>query len=183
MNVRLLDEISAAELVSTETLMQLTGLTLPVCEAFHTAIVNLIEDVGDFDGLIVTPNLLIVGRDDRVDAALGWLARQRRRRGKAVASDASRRFASDDDSFHLGWAAETNPSLTFASAAAVAAYLLDEVLDTAVRCRPADAERLTTAAVELLRQGLPGRGGSDATGLHRLADRPGGTAAIGIMEV
>ena len=92
MNVHLLDELSAAELVSSEALMQMTGLTLPVCEAFHAAFVNLVEDVGDFDGLIVTPHLLVVGRDDRVDAALDWLARQRRRRAvKAAASVESNR--------------------------------------------------------------------------------------------
>lgn len=154
------DVITVSRRVSSDALMENTGLALSVCETFHVAFVDLIEDVGDFDGLIVTPNVVILGRHDRVDAALAWLARRLRASRPTMSTADARMVAPDDDSLHLGFAVGSNPSLTFAFETAVAAYLLGDVLDSATHCGPARAEQLTTAAIELLRAALHERVGS-----------------------
>ena len=57
-------------------LASLSGVPLTWCQPFHFVLFALLEDVGDFDGLIATPRLLMGAGDARLDSAQAWLRHQ-----------------------------------------------------------------------------------------------------------
>jgi hypothetical protein len=146
-------------------LAALTGVGLPDCQDFHHVLFSLLESIGDFDGLIATPSV-VVGRGEPLDAALAWLATY-------PAIDVDSMIASADElednvdldrridaaieahSLALAVAVDTNPSLTFGSIEAVRERLVDDVLEITLSCRPDQIEALTATALELLAR-LPG---------------------------
>jgi hypothetical protein len=149
--------------VSPTALATLTGIQIPVCQAFHCAFFGVLEDVGDLDGLIATPCLLIAGRHERVAAASSWLG------GHPPPDVPAMMAAADPDepagdlggritetierhSLDLAIAAGTNPSLTLGSMMALCDRIVDEILDLVLSCQVDEIERLTDAAIDLLRR-------------------------------
>jgi hypothetical protein len=56
--------------ITPPLLAALTGVGLPDCQDFHHVLFSLLEVIGDFDGLIATPSV-VVGRGEPLDAATG----------------------------------------------------------------------------------------------------------------
>ena len=149
--------------LSPTVLAALTSIQIPMAQVFHYAFFGLLEDVGDFDGLIATPSLLIAGRPERVAAATHWLG------GHPSPDVPTLLAAADPDepagdldlritetieyhSLALVGAVGTNPSLTFGSTAALRDRVIDEILDLVLSCQVDEIERLTDATIDLLRR-------------------------------
>lgn len=152
--------------ISASLLATVTGVPVPECQAFHHVVFALLEDVGDADGLIATSGLLIAGRRRRVNAATGWLATHTPPvvAQLLAASDPDESAESIDrhiagcierHSLGLAVAADTNPSLSLGSLAALEERLVADVLDWVLTCDVDEIQRLTAATIELL-CGLPG---------------------------
>lgn len=146
--------------ITPPLLAALTGVGLPDCQDFHHVLFSLLESIGDFDGLIATPSV-VVGRGEPLDSAPAWLAAH-------PAIDIDSMIASADElednvdldrridaaiqahSLALAVAVDTNPSLTFGSLEAVRERLVDDVLKITLSCRPDQIEALIATALELL---------------------------------
>lgn len=180
--------------ISATILSTLSGIRLSTCQAFHCALFGLLEDVGDYDGLIATSGLLIAGRPDRLQAAAAWLAANPPPDRESLTATApfdepcrelDERIADivERHSLDLAVAADSNPSLTMGCDDAVRAQVGDEVLDLIGDYQVDEIDRLTTLAIELLgRLPDPVRLRGDAVRLS-LAGRPSSTASSGILEV
>ena len=149
--------------ISATVLATLTGIRIPVCQAFHCAFFGLLEDVGDLDGLIATPCLLIAGRRERITAASAWLNGHPEPDVPALtaaadpdepAGDLDRRITEtiERHSLDLASAAGTNPALTLGSTTALHDRVMHEILDLVLSCQVDEIERLTDAAIDLLRR-------------------------------
>lgn len=147
--------------ISSTVLAILTGVQIPVCQAFHHALFGLLEHVGDFDGLVATPNLLI-GRDSaQIARASEWLTSHPQPDVSTLISrfDIDEPVAEvdryidrciDQHSLGLATAADTNPSLTLGSIAHLQDRLIDEVLELLLSCQIDEIYRLTDAGVDVL---------------------------------
>jgi len=149
--------------ISATVLAALTGIQIPVCQAFHCTFFGLLEDVGDYDGLVATPGLLIAARRERIAAASDWLDGHPEPDVPALiaaadpdepASDLDQRIDEtiERHSLDLASAAGTNPSLTLGSTTALRERVIDEILDLLLSCQVDEIERLTHAAIGLLRR-------------------------------
>lgn len=149
--------------VSATLLAALTGIRVTVCQAFHCAFFGLLEDVGDDDGLIATPTLIIVGRRERLNVASGWMdehpppdvaALMAAADAEDLTDDVDRRISEliERYSLDLAFAADTNPSLTLGSMTALHDRVIDEILDLLLSCRFDEIERLVTTTIDLLRR-------------------------------
>ena len=146
--------------ISAPLLAILTSIQIPVCQVFHRCLFGLLENVGDFDGLIATPKLLIT-RTERAAAASTWLAQHPQPDVAALlaASDPDESCGSVDrhiteninrHSLGLAAAADSNPSLTLGSVAALQEQLIDDVLDLVLSCQVDEIQRLTATAIDML---------------------------------
>lgn len=160
----------AHRVVTPPLLSGLTGVELPVCRAFHHALFSLLEDIGDFDGLIAAP-LTYIGPDPRrFGLAASWLAEHEAPDVAAMVD----RFENDleagdgvamadpvevyqriavalsDHSCELAAAVGTNPSLTFGSFGALVDTVIDNVLEVVDTCRPDQVESLTALSIAML---------------------------------
>lgn len=149
--------------VSATVLAALTGIQIPVCQAFHHTFFGLLEDIGDHDGLIATPGLLIAGRRERIAAASDRLAEHPEPDVPALMAAADFDEPTRDldqridqiierHSLDLAVAAGTNPSLTLGSTAALHDRAIDEILDLLLSCQVDEIERLTDTTIDLLRR-------------------------------
>ena len=130
--------------ISSTVLSALTGVSLDDCQEFHWACFGLLEHVGDFDGLVAVPPLLVVGRDERAARASRWLEGNPPPSREAIdsgAEDADEPFVDGEEflalierhSLDLALASDSNPSLTFGSSEAFERAIGDrlfEVVDT-----------------------------------------------------
>lgn len=144
--------------LSAPLLAMLTDVQIPDCQAFHRVLFALLEDVGDFDGLVATPHVIVAGRPDRVAAARGWLT-EHPPPDVAALHDALLDGRLDDDhvtrcierhSLGLAQAAGSNPSLTIGSLEALQHRLIGDVLDILISCSNDDFHRLTDMVIRLL---------------------------------
>lgn len=121
-----LDHRLAHRAVAPGLLAGLCRLDLELCQLFHAAVFELLEDVGDFDGLIATRYFFVDTGTRRMREANEWTLDH-----PAPPDDDSQtgRDAVADHSQELALAIGSNPSLTFASIAAVRERLLDRMLD------------------------------------------------------
>lgn len=141
----------------------LTNVPLTWCQPFHFALFALLEDVGDFDGVIATPRLLIGASDARLDSAEAWL------RGHPAPDVEAMIEASENDDFStvaddeqhiadavdahslaIAIAAGSNPSLTLGCHDAFLQRLTDNFLEIEMSCRVDHMSALTAAAVNTL---------------------------------
>lgn len=121
------DHVLAHRAVAPGLLSGLCWLDLEVCQAFHATVFELLEDIGDFDGLIATSAFFVDTGMGRMDAAEAWLFDH-----PAPPDEDDARAASDVVTGHslaLAAAVGSNPSLTFASTAALRERLLEGVLE------------------------------------------------------
>lgn len=121
------NHVLAHRAVAPGLLSGLCWLDLEVCQAFHATVFELLEHIGDFDGLIATSAFFVDTGMGRMDAAEAWLFDH-----PAPPDDDDARAASDavtDHSLALAAAVGSNPSLTFASTAALRERLLEGVLE------------------------------------------------------
>lgn len=125
------DHELAHRAVTPGLLSGLCWLDVELCRLFHAAVFELIEDVGDFDGVIATPDFFADTGTRRIRQANEWMLDHPapdEREG-----DRSGRDAVADHSQELAVAIGSNPSLTFASTAALRERLIDGVLDRGPR--------------------------------------------------
>ena len=183
--------------ISATVLAALTGIQVPVCQAFHYSFFGLLESVGDFDGLVATPRLLIPGRQDRIAAASDWLGGHPEPDVAAMMAEAEQDFDEsaveldhriaetiDRHSLDLAMVARTNPSLTLGSTAALHERVIDEILDLLLSCQVDEIDRLTDTAIDLLCRMPTSIRLLGGAVLHRLGDSTGvDTADVGSMEV
>lgn len=150
----------AHRVINPSVLSALTGFPPIPCQEFHHVLFDLLEAIGDDDGLIATP-LVCVGRDDALLTAHEWLAAH-----PSGGVDAMRALADESESDDARWcrvkaaveahslalalATGTNPSLTFGSIEAVSERLVDEVLEIALSCMPQQTTELTDLTLELI---------------------------------
>lgn len=137
----------AHRVVSPPLLAALTGRDLPFCQVFHHVMFSLLEDIGDFDGLIATSEFF-VGPGAHLRAADHWLATH----PAPAVDDDSRpaREAVADHSLALSVAMDTNPSLTYGSLASLAEVLLPDVLDICEPGRSCSSDEIETLAAATL---------------------------------
>lgn len=102
-------------------------LPLELSQAFHAALFQLLEDIGDFDGLIATSSFFAGARRTHMEAADAWLAAHPAPPDEDDSPAARNAVAAHSQ--ELAVAVGSNPSLTFASAAALREQLLDGVLE------------------------------------------------------
>lgn len=121
-----LDHRLAHRAITPGLLAGLCRLDVELCMLFHAVVFELLEEVGDFDGLIATPDFFADTGARRMRAANGWMFDHP---APAASDDRSGRDAIADHSQELALAIGSNPSLTFASTAALHERLLDGVLD------------------------------------------------------
>lgn len=151
---------SAHRVINTSVLAALTGYPTYVCEEFHHALFTLLEDVGDFDGLLATP-LVCVGRADVFDVAREWLAANPpvdvdamlAARGDGETDDhlwSRINAAIDAHSLALAAAAGSNPSLTLGSIDAISDVIDDRMIEIALSTMPEQVIALTRVAFELI---------------------------------
>lgn len=121
------DDHVAHRAVTPTMLSGLCWLEADLCRAFHAAMFELLEDIGDFDGMIATRDFFVDRGSHRLRAANHWLFDH-----PAPSTDDDSRAARDaiaEHSLALAIALDTNPSLTFASSAALRERLLEAVLE------------------------------------------------------
>lgn len=148
--------------ISATILATLTGVDIATCQALHSALFELLEAVGDFDGVIVAPTLFIAGRNDRLARTAGWLQGNPPPDVDALWEAAEFEDVSTEllgrridatierHSLDLAMAADTNPSLTFGSFAALEGHLGEKVLERMDPYRVDHVERLIRMALDLL---------------------------------
>jgi hypothetical protein len=141
----------AHRVVTPQLLAGLTGAELSLCRAYHRALFQLLEDLGDFDGLIATSEFFADTSARRLQAADEWLSEH----PSPDPSDGSPpdRLAAADHSLELAVAMDTNPSLTFGSMTSLVDRLVGEVLEVdefGGTCSAAEIEFLTAVALVLL---------------------------------
>lgn len=121
------DHRLAHRAITPGLLAGLCRLDMELCRLFHAVVFELLEDFGDFDGLIATPDFFVDTGPRRMRSVKGWMFDHPAPAG----GDDPRagRNAIADHSHELAVAIESNPSLTFASTAALHERLLDGVLD------------------------------------------------------
>ena len=150
----------AHRVINPSVLSALTGFPPIPCQEFHHVLFDLLEAIGDHDGLIATP-LVCIGRTAALPIAHEWLAAH-----PAVDVDATRESADESESNDALWrrikagieahslalavATGTNPSVTFGSIEAVSERLADDVLEIAVSCMPQQITELTETVLELV---------------------------------
>lgn len=138
--------------ISASMLAILTGVRIPVCQAFHHAAFGLLEDVGDYDGLVATPGVLIAGRTERLPAATAWLADHPLPDVRALEESSDVADIVDRHSLGLAMATNANPSLTIGSLVALQERLIGEVLDIQGECQVDEIDLLTETTLDLLGQ-------------------------------
>lgn len=119
--------VLAHRAVSPGLLAGLCWLDLPVCQAFHAALFELLEDIGDHDGMIATAGYYADAATGRMRDADEWVWDH-----PVPADDVVDRATRDlvaDHSLELASAMGSNPTLTFASPAALRERLLEGMLD------------------------------------------------------
>lgn len=121
------DHRLAHRAVTPGLLSGLCWLDLELCALFHAVVFELLEDVGDFDGLIATPDFFVDVGTRRMRAANQWMFDHPAPVGED--DECSDRDAVADHSQELALAVGSNPSLTFASTAALRERLLEGVLE------------------------------------------------------
>lgn len=121
------DHVLAHRAVTPGLLAGLCWLDLPICQAFHATFFELLEDIGDFDGMIATAGFYADAATGRMRSANEWVWDH-----PAPSEEANGRAGRDvvaDHSQELAVVMGSNPSLTFASAAAIRERVLEGVLD------------------------------------------------------
>lgn len=120
------DHRLAHRAITPGLLAGLCRLDVELCKLFHAVVFELLEDIGEFDGLIATPDFFVDAGPRRMRSVNGWMFDH-----PAPADDdrLAGRNAIADHSHELAVAIESNPSLTFASTAALHERLLDGILD------------------------------------------------------
>lgn len=155
----------AHRVVTPPLLAGLTGVALPICQAFHHILFSMLEYVGDYDGLVVAPPVCIGPRSERFGDAARWVADHPAPDVGAIWAEIN----TDDDpdaacdelqatvtttlsnhSLGLSLAAGSNPSLTFGSADALTDRILDELFEVPVSWCGDEIARLTDIAVALI---------------------------------
>lgn len=147
--------------ISATVLALLTGVQIPVCQSFHHVFFSLLELVGDFDGIVGTPTLLIAGDRERITRASEWLANHPQPDVPTIIAslDIDELFADLDDSIEhcidqhslgLAIAVGANPSATMGSLVHLQERLIDDVLELLHSCRKDEIDRLTDTALDLL---------------------------------
>lgn len=149
----------AHRVVNASLLTAITGFAPIPCQEFHHVFFALLEDVGDFDGLIATP-VGCIGRRAALAAAHAWIATHPAIDGGGVLATADEESGDDAwqrtiaqieaHSMALAEAVGTNPSLTFGSVEAVSERLADDVLEIALSCLPEQVTTLTRVALDLV---------------------------------
>jgi hypothetical protein len=142
--------------ITPELLAGLTCLDLPLCRAFHCALFDLLEDIGDFDGVVATSEFFVSADARPMPAADAWLFEH----PAPEPDDGSRpaRHVVEQHSLALAMAIDTNPSLTFGSTTALTGVLLDGVLERVEPDRiviDSEIEALTSVTLQLVSY-LPG---------------------------
>lgn len=134
------DHLLAHRAVTPTLLSGLCWLDLGLCQTFHAVLFELLESVGDHDGLIATPGFFVDTGTRRMRAANAWLFDHPAPTG----GDGSRSDRDEiaDHSQELAIAVGTNPSLTFASTAALRERLLEGVLEISERDVPVTDEQI-----------------------------------------
>lgn len=121
------DHRLAHRAVTPGLLAGLCWLPLELSGAFHAAFFQLLEDVGDFDGLIATSSFFAGAGRARMEAADVWLAAHPAPPDEDDTQEV--RNAAAAHSHELAVVVGSNPSLTFASNAALREELIDRALE------------------------------------------------------
>jgi hypothetical protein len=151
--------------VTPALLAGLTGVALPICQPFHHILFRTLEDIGDFDGLIVAPPLIIGPRTDRFESAARWVMKHP---APDVAGTLAQINATDepdpagddleaaatkalmDHSLGVALAANANPSLTFGSTDALIDRILDDMFEVDESWSGDEIAHLTDIALALI---------------------------------
>ena len=125
------DRILAHRAVTPGLLAGFCWLELGLCGAFHAAMFQLLEAIGGSNGLIATSSYFADARSERMRDASEWLF------DHPAPTTSVESFAARDaiaaHSSELAVAIGSNPSLTFASSAALRERLIDDVLEIGER--------------------------------------------------
>ena len=140
----------AHRVVTPQLLAGFTDAELRLCRAFHHVLFQLLEDLGDFDGLIATSEFFVDTTARRMRAADEWLSQH----PSPIPSDDSPTERSPaDHSLELAVAMNSNPSLTFGSMASLVDRLVEELMEVdelSGRCSAHEIETLATVSLVLL---------------------------------
>ena len=170
--------------VTPPLLAGLTGVALATCQSFHHLLFCTLEDVGDFDGLIVAPPVCIGTRSERFESAARWAIEhpapdvgeiwadinttdEADTAGDDLQATVTRRLS--NHSLALSLAMNSNPTLTFGSTDALVDRLLDDMFGLADSWSGDEIARLADVALTLI--GCI----ADVTGLV-------GGAHVGVLE-
>jgi hypothetical protein len=151
--------------VTPALLAGLTGVALPICQSFHHILFRTLEDVGDSDGLVVAPPIMIGPRSQRFETAARWVIEhpapdvagtlaqinatdEPDQAGDALEAAATRALM--DHSLGVSLAANTNPSLTFGSTDALTDRILDDMFEVNEPWSGDEIAHLTDLALALI---------------------------------
>jgi hypothetical protein len=155
----------AHRVVTPALLAGLTGVPLPVCQSYHYLLFSTLEDVGDFDGLIVAPPVFIGPRSERFEVASRWFVEHPAPDVPDIWADINTTDEPDsageelqaqvtktlsNHSLGLAVAAGSNPSLTFGSADALTDQIIDDMFDHADSWSGDEIARLTDMTLAVI---------------------------------